>query len=348
MARSPVRRVAVVGGGIAGLTLAVALGRDVEVVVHEADPGRAGAGSSLVLWRSAGRALDRLGVLDAVRHDLRPVGRGRLFDLAGRPLTSAHDPGLAAVPRPALLAALAAALPRGVRRVEDEVTAPEDLDADLVVGADGVRSRVRGLVDPARSARRSTPYLALRGVLPRAPEPDRVGEYWGPGALFGLVAFGDGGSWFTTHRGAAGPEPLDVPAVLAQARTAFGDAHPALRRTLAEAGPGTSATRVWVAPPLRRYTRGRYVVLGDAAHAMTPNLGRGAGEAVLDAVSLAAALRAGAPLARWEARRLPVTQAARAASGVVMRTALLRRGAPVRDAVLRVSLAGAGPRAGRG
>lgn len=336
---SRVRRVAVVGGGVAGLALAAGLPRSVEVVLHEAQPERARWGSALVLGAWARPALHRLGVLDSVTRAGSPVGAGRLFALDGRALTRPHDLHLLAVPRPGLLDALTAAVGPGVRVLHDEVLDPAELDADLVVGADGVRSRVRGLVDPGRAARLGTPWVALRGRL-GAPPGAAAGEYWGPGLLVGLVPSPGGGHWFTAHRSTLGPEPLDVAAVHEEVRVLAQGAGAAVRSTVEDATAGLAATRLWVAPPMRRYVHGRYVVVGDAAHAMTPNLGRGAGEALLDAVTLADRVAAGGSLAAWQARRLPPTQAARTASSAVMRLALAERGAGVRDAVLRLSPAG--------
>jgi 2-polyprenyl-6-methoxyphenol hydroxylase-like FAD-dependent oxidoreductase len=322
-----VRRVAVVGGGVAGLALAAALPASVEVTVHEAQPERARWGASLLLGAWARPALHRLGVLDAVVRAGSPVGPGRLFALDGRPLTPARDLHLLAVPRPALLAALAAAVPASVRVLHDEVTEPASLDADVVVGADGVRSRVRGLVDPRRAERVEAPWVALRGRLPAPPREGTAGEYWGPGLLVGLLPSPGGGSWFTAHASTLGPEPLDVAAVLAEARVLAAGAGDVVRSTLESATDGLTTTRLWTAPPMRRYARGRYVVLGDAAHAMTPNLGRGAGEALVDAVTLAGRLAGGGSLTGWQARRLPATQAARVASAAVMRLALSPVGA---------------------
>ena len=127
--------------------------------------------------------------------------------------------------------------------------------------------------------------------------------------------------WFTAHRSELA-EPLDAAQVLGEARDRFHEAAPVVRRILAEAGPDTLATALWVTPRLQRYVRGRYVVIGDAAHAMLPNLGRGACCAIVDAASLARTLNAGSDLRRWQARRLPVTQLARIASAAVMRVAL--------------------------
>ncbi|MGD8151324.1 FAD-dependent monooxygenase [Ornithinimicrobium sp. Y1694] len=329
------RRIAIVGGGIGGLTLAAALaqasGRGdgagrFEVVVHEAQPERASLGSPLGLWPDALRALERIGARGAVEAAGFRPGGGALRNLQGRARVSAGGVDLLMVGRPVLLAALRDAVPPEVRIVHEEVLDPEALDADLVIGADGVRSRVRGLVHPAAAQRRETPYVALRGSCGTVPK-EAVGEYWGPGVLFGLVPVGqERGYWFTSHRSDLRPEPLDVAAVLAQARERFRGAAPIIGQVLRDAGGGaaTTATRIWVTPPMPRYVRGRYAVIGDAAHAMTPNLGRGACAAIVDAVTLADAIRAGRPRA-WQLRRLPITQTERVASSVLMRVALRER-----------------------
>ena len=309
-----------VGGGIAGLTVAAALdpGR-FETVVYEAQPERAGSGAALGVWGSAAAALRRIGV---VLPASVAAPAAALFDLQGRRRLSVPDTGVRLVDRPELLRALDNAVPVGVRRVDETVDDPRSLAADLVIGADGVRSRVRPLVAPRAAERIPTPYVTLRGISPGAPDPGTVGEYWGRGLLFGQTPIaGDRTYWFTAHRDRQAAEPLEVDAVLDQARRRFERAAPVIGAVLAGAGPDTLATRIWVTGPMARYVRGRYVVIGDAAHAMTPNLGRGACSAVVDAVTLAGALNSGRDLRWWQARRVPVTQAARVASGVVMRVA---------------------------
>lgn len=335
----PLRRVAIVGGGIGGLALAAALDpRQFAVTVYEAESDRARYGSGLVVWPSAMRALERLDAAKALRDKGIPLA-GSIHTLPGRRLRGSPDLGLLMVARPALLAALQAAVPSSVRLEEATIADPRTLDADIVVGADGVRSVVRGVVDPARAQRLPTPYVALRGILSGPVAAGEEGEYWGPGALFGVLGARDQAYWFTTHRSDL-PEPLAVPEVVDEFRRHIGPRPaPVIVRALAAAGPGTSATRMWAAPPMRRYVRGRYVVIGDAAHAMTPNLGRGACDAILDATSLADALAVDASAAgnlkRWQARRVPATQAARVTASLVMRAALLDRGHRARDTFLR-------------
>lgn len=318
-------RVSIVGGGIAGLALAAALDpQRFEVTIHEAEPDRATAGSALTLWPAATRALRRIGAGEVVDRHTVPVSGGTLRDLrTGRRLLPAGTARLTIVPRPDLLAALEACVPPSVRREEALVSDPTTLEADLVVGADGVRSRVRALVRRRRPERTPTSYLALRGLTARVPGADEAGEYWGRGRMFGLVPLRSGAYWFTTHRSTLGPEPIDPREALAEVRDVFTGVATPVRRVLADArAERVVVTRLWVAPGMTRYARGRYVVIGDAAHAMTPNLGRGAGDAILDAVSLAPVLTSGFGRARWQARRLPFTQGARLASGGMMQLAL--------------------------
>ncbi len=318
-------RVSIVGGGIAGLTLAAALDpAHSQVTVHEAEPERGSSGSALTLWPAATRALRRLGAGDLVDRHTRRVSGGTIRDLrTGRRLLPSGSARLTVVPRPELLEMLEACVPTSVRRVHEHVNDPAALDADVVVGADGVRSRVRTLVRRSGAERTPTAYLVLRGLSDRVPGTDEVGEYWGRGRMFGLIPVSSGAYWFTTHRSTLGPEPIDAREALAEVCDVFTATAPPVQRVLAAArSEEVVATRLWVAPGMGRYARGRYVLIGDAAHAMTPNLGRGAGDAIVDAITLAPVLGSRLGTARWQARRLPFTQGARLASGGVMQLAL--------------------------
>ncbi|MDN5727622.1 MAG: FAD-dependent monooxygenase [Propionibacteriales bacterium] len=331
-----------IGGGVAGLTLAATLDpRRFEVVVHEAQPDRVSGGAALGVWPSARRALARIGVATPAP---AAVSGAALQTLDGRRLIEAPAPPLTLMDRPALMSALAAAVPSSVRHEEALIADPAGLDGELVVGADGVRSQVRGLVSPAAVRRRATPWVALRAVVPGAPDPREVGEYWGPGRLFGITPLApDRTYWFTSHRSRLGPEPLEVAAVLAEASDVFAGAAPVIGHLLATPGANTLATRLWLAPPMTRYVRGRYVVVGDAAHATLPNLGRGACDAILDAVSLGRTLNRGGSLLGWQARRLPTTQAAHLGARTMMEFATSRRLQPSRDWLLRAITRGGEP-----
>ncbi len=329
---------AVVGGGIAGLALAAGLDPErFDVTIHEERPDRAGLGTALAMWPAAQRALRRVGAHGALE-EVVILTSGALRTLDGRTLvTLPESAGTTLVSRTRLLAHLdarAAAATRVTGRVED----PAGLDADLVVGADGAHSAVRRALGGTDHGARLTPYLAVRGLVPPQPAA-AIGEYWGAGRLFGITPVPDEATnWFCAYRSDLGPRGIDVAAALDDARDRVADACPAVRAVLAAASPErTLAQRIWTAPPLGSLVRGRVVLIGDAAHAMAPNLGRGAGESLVDAAVLADALsRLPVPdaLRHYETtRRLP-GQGVRVASDVMARVALARRGTRARDAAL--------------
>ncbi|WP_068252775.1 FAD-dependent oxidoreductase [Janibacter corallicola] len=335
-------RVLVVGGGIAGLALAAALDpRRVEVTLVEERPERAGAGTVLTLWRPALAAVGRIGLGEQLAAAGRASDHGTLRDSRGEVLTSRRVPRLTFVPRPALVAALEGALPEGVTRMTTGVTDPRalaaELGADLVVGADGVRSTCRRDAFPGTDPV-ATDQVVLRGHL--AQEATDPTEWWGPGGVFGATPGPRGSAWFcSVHDPGPRTPTVDHADVLALATRHFADWDPRLGEVLRIAGEGADAQRILLTPAMRRITADGLVLIGDAAHGMAPNLGRGANEAIHDALVLAGAVHrhgakgAPAPFAR---RRHLRTQALRATATVAMRTATSRRLPPVRDPLLRL------------
>jgi 2-polyprenyl-6-methoxyphenol hydroxylase-like FAD-dependent oxidoreductase len=206
-------------------------------------------------------------------------------------------------------------VPDSVHRVTGRVDTPDGLDADVVVGADGVHSITRRARWGPGSQARLTPYVAVRGVIDQRSD-GRAQEYWGGGGLFGITPSpGDRTNWFASFRAELGPRSVDAGQALELARARYAAYPPLVRDLLASVDPEkTLAQRIWVAPRLRSYVRGRVVLVGDAAHAMTPNLGRGACEALIDAVTLADLLNSRAVpdvLAAYDRRRVAPTQGLR-------------------------------------
>lgn len=309
----------VVGAGIAGLATARGLLRAGWTVhVLERSPDLPGTGTALGMWPEAMRALDQLGVGEQVRADSVEQRGARLLRPDGTEIARI-GPGRTArlVPRPALLAALAEGLPPDVvawnRPVTDRRTLPE---TDLVVAADGVHSPTRAALFGVGPRPLGT--VALRGTV--AGPAAGVTETWGPGRLFGITPHdAERTNWFASVRAdvldSAGSGRTD-PQLL---RRLYGDWHPAVRRVLDALGDTPIDRRTLLdVPPLPSYVSGRTVLLGDAAHGMAPNLGRGACEALIDATALVTALTA-APdvpgaLRRYDAaRRRPTTRTVRLA-----------------------------------
>ena len=330
--------VLVVGGGIAGLALTVALDpRRVHVTLVEERPERAGAGTVLAMWRGGREALEAIGVGDRVRAASFSVTGGALRRCDGRALHELRPTDTARlwfVPRPELVAALEAAIPPSVTRVTRQVTDPRalaaEVGADLVVGADGVRSAVRQHTW-AGSAPVVTDWVALRGHLPGPPVTTAT-EWWGRGGLFGMTPGPQGAAWFAAVRGDRLSTEVDRDEVVALARGRLADWDPRVGEVLAAVGDAADAQRVLLAPALRTSVGDGVVLIGDAAHAMGPNLGRGANEALADAAALADLVHRhgtkGAPRAFARRRHLR-GQVLRAASLPALRLATSRLWSPV-------------------
>ena len=333
------KKVNIIGGGIAGLALAARLdpGR-FDVTVYEQRPELPAVGTTLAMWPGAQRALSEVGILGAVRSRGSIITAGALRNPAGEAVLAMEGGGLLGVSRPELLRLLDTAVPASVTRVVGRIGQVQD-GAWLTVGADGVNSVVRRSVWGQRSAARPTPFLAVRGVVPGSPVPAEIGEYWGRGEIFGLAPAGGGTNWYASYRSDLGPEKVDVPEALQVTRERYANYSEAVKNVLAQASPETSlAQRIWTTPPLARYSRGNVVLVGDAGHAMTPNLGRGACEALIDAVTLGNLLNEqpqAEALAAYNKKRVLRTQQLRLASALMGSVALAQTMQPWRDGLLR-------------
>jgi 2-polyprenyl-6-methoxyphenol hydroxylase-like FAD-dependent oxidoreductase len=327
-------RILVVGGGIGGLSAAIALrqsGFDVRVFERATRFGE--AGTALTLWSNALRAARRLGVAEAIERagtkietaDIRACGGRVLVRTPVGELSRELGAPSACVPRPALQSALLGALtPDAVRmnapcvalrdeggRVVVRFADGTDAQGDVLVGADGLKSSVRDALFGTQPPRYAgyTSWRAIVEFAHGALEPGRALESWGRGARFGLVPL-DGGRvyWFAKLNAAAGG--TDVDRATLEAR--FRGWHEPIAELIA-ATPDESILRhdIYDRDPLPRWGAGRITLLGDAAHPTTPDLAQGACMAMEDAVVLARELKAGgdpaSALRRYETLRMPRT-----------------------------------------
>ena len=290
-------RVLICGAGIAGLTAAIALRREgIDVhVVEQASQIRSGGAGLLV----ASNALNALARID-VHPRGRPFSALRLADARDRTLSELPSEGVA-VRRSTLHAQLVAHAPRvhtsttlvAYNHGQAVLSDGRVVDCDRVIGAEGIGSPLRR----ARFSPRDAVPVGLRcwrRLVPRHPHtPDHPVEYWGGAARAGVVPLTEATTYVYLCLSGAPPDDA-LP-------TAFASFPKLVRAAIAD------RTTVWhrhdlAEHPEHHWVQGRVVLIGDASHALTPNLGQGAGMAIEDAVSLAHAL-AGGTVADWQRRR---------------------------------------------
>lgn len=343
-------RVVIVGAGIGGTAAAAALARagwSVRLLEGAADFSEVGAGLSVS--PNAAHVLRWLGLARPMLDRSRGQGfgvrtrRGRWLvrmshdDLAARfgyPILAMHRADLHRM----LLDAAADADVRASHRVDAvrpdpaggaqvDVTTAEGTHtehADLVVAADGVHSRLRSALYPGHPGATHAGYVTWRGIAPAGHWPELTADpiwtdSWGRGTRFGSALLADGRVfWYVSASGPRGAFAEDAEEQVAARVAGWHAPVDALLR--AACGQGMLRGDVWyVGSPVPSFVAGPLVLLGDSAHAVTPDIGQGAGLAMEDAVELATALGAhrdvAAALAAYDARRRPRTQKLAALSG---------------------------------
>jgi 2-polyprenyl-6-methoxyphenol hydroxylase-like FAD-dependent oxidoreductase len=359
----------VIGAGIGGLSAAIALRRaGVEALVFERTRELKELGAGLSLTANATKALNGLGLTDALRGLGIPIGIAEIRAWRGEVLARIPTWQLdekvgarsAAVHRADLQGALLRELGdeavrlgaacrgfeqegEGVRAFFDDGTEER---ADLLVGADGLRSTIRrGLLGDGNP--RYAGYTAWRAVV--APEDelvpaDEAWEVWGRGVRFICTQIGRGRVYWAVSKNAPeGEHDVSTGAAKdALLELCAGWLEPVEELIAATEKAAILRTDIYDRDPVRkRWGKGRVTLLGDAAHPMTPDLGQGACQAIEDAIALVECLEERenieAALELYEARRTRRTAALVRGSRRVGRIAQLQNplACCLRDAALR-------------
>lgn len=306
------RTFAILGGGIGGLTLAIALQRkDLNVVVYESAPqwkplgaGVGLAGNAVKAFREIGIEQDVLAVGKILKKVVIRNKKGKALLITDSEEVSRrfgvvnnfaiHRADLHQVlinkltPGTVVLDKACVDFEQGSNGVSISFKDGTKANADYLIAADGIHSVARRkLLSEVKT--RYAGYTCWRGVIEDLPpgfDPDETSETWGQGTRFGIVPLTkDRVYWFAcVNAGANDPMmrslgPMDLMAF-------FGDFHAPVPGLLKRA-----TKMIWNdiidIEPVSKFAFGRVVLMGDAAHATTPNLGQGACMAIEDAVVLA-------------------------------------------------------------
>lgn len=363
-------RIAVVGAGLGGVTVAVGLhrlGHDVTLFERGAELREAGTG--IVVMPNGLRALDALRLAEGVRGHVIPVARAGLRDWRGRPLLvtdavqAQQQVGIPVIiSRVELHRALRAPLPADrvrtatpVDRLEPTPTGVTVISkgdpvasADAVIVADGIGSKLRGQLFPNHAGLRRTGRIDLRGMLPRPAGlvTDLIASQLvdrRSGAMFGLFPLGETHLYWFTDSALEGTQP-SADEARRQMLSLMADWHPLVTELIAATPPADIYVDpiTCLAEPLPSFAVGRIALLGDAAHAMPPDLGQGASQAFEDAAALVRHLTDAEPadvaqrLLRYDAERRPIAnRMMRAALRQSRLTSQTGVAAWLRDALLR-------------
>jgi 2-polyprenyl-6-methoxyphenol hydroxylase-like FAD-dependent oxidoreductase len=313
-------RVVVIGAGIGGLAAGVALrASGADVVVYERAEENLPVGSGIAIGRNALDGLDELGAGEAVRALVSTSSRRDVRKWDGTLMTSGPFGG-GAIRRSDLHRALLDRIPDAVqfdrtfrnfeqdrKRVIVRFEDGGEEEADMLVGADGLRSRVREqLVPEARPLFRGV--TAWRGIAQIEHElfDDAITETWGRGRRVGLQPMVPPFVyWWMAAVAAEGSVTPDSRDLLLKM---FHGWHAPIEDVIHATVTPIVQSDLYDLDPLPRWDFGRVSLLGDSAHAMTPDLGQGSAQAILDALVLGEAVRAaphdvGAALATYDRRR---------------------------------------------
>ncbi|SFQ31933.1 FAD-dependent monooxygenase [Hymenobacter arizonensis] len=305
----------IIGGGIAGLTAAVALQqRGIAVRVCESAPKILPLGAGIWMAPNAMQVFHRLGLAEKINAAGVPLRNIQVVDGQMQPIMRTNQDRIrqkfgyttTAIKRAHLQALLLAELdPATVLLSKTFVSLTEDangvsvaftdgtvLHANFVIAADGVHSAIRTQLFP-RVRFAGTGHVVWRGMSEVQLAPafkQSIMEAWSQGVRFGFSEVADGVvDWFVVVK--AGPQPTDRPALKAHLQATFQDfAYPVPAILAAADENRIIRNEIADFDPIPRWSRGKVCLIGDAAHASTPYMGQGGCQAVEDAFVIAQCL----------------------------------------------------------
>ncbi|WP_042454327.1 FAD-dependent monooxygenase [Neobacillus dielmonensis] len=309
-------KIIIIGGGIGGLCTGIALQqRGHDISIYESTSTFQSTGAGLGIGSNAVKALDKLNLKDSVMKHSKVLNKMIVLSEKGTPLTETdsllvserfgtdnvtiHRADLHHVLRHALRLESIVLNKKCVDFMQDQdgVTISfQDggaVRADAVIAADGVNSLFRRKLVP-NSSPRYAGYTCWRGIVSNHNiEIDQAvaTETWGSSGRFGIVPLADGKVYWFACIKAKARDPQAALYGIKDLSTIFKNYHSPIQQIIeATSEEALIHNDILDIKPIQQFAFGRIVLLGDAAHATTPNLGQGAGQAMEDAYILAKCL----------------------------------------------------------
>ena len=301
-------RIAIAGGGIGGLTVALALKEfGFEAEVYEQAPALLDVGAAIALWPNAMRVLERLGLATMIHEHAGEMNEIRWLDQRGFLVNRVPIAGAVALHRADLQSTLLHALPPGWLKLNyslvaydtrgDKVVASfangEKIEADFLIAADGIHSQARKQIvgDQEPTYQGYTVWRAITSEIPTAVHTNTAIEIHGHGQRFGIGPVGAGriGWWAAANAPEpAGSHERHVEDAQHELLRLFKDwCAPVVELIAATLPQLILTTSAFDREPVRTWGHKQVTLLGDAIHPTTPNLGQGGCLAIEDAMVLA-------------------------------------------------------------
>jgi 2-methyl-3-hydroxypyridine 5-carboxylic acid dioxygenase len=354
------RHAEIAGAGFAGLVAAISLRqRGWTVRVHEASRELRAFGAGIFIWENGLRILRAIGAYNEVmasaheacvyetRHDNRIIAESAFnLTMGTRMMTMTRQHLYAAILRAARRegvdivtnSEVIGALQSGVLLTADG----QQFQADLVIGADGVKSKVRDSIGLLKE-RNVYGDGIIRVLVPRMKDElgpgtwDHVIDFWNlerRSLRILYVPCNTRDLYLAMMAPVSDPEASSIPVRQDIWIESFPQLEPVLRHVTV--GGRYDA---YEASKLIRWSSGRVAIIGDAAHAMTPTLGQGAGTAMTNALSLAVSVADAhdieQALQAWEDRERPLTELTQDMSAQIARERAMSRGEAWNESTLR-------------
>ena len=334
----PIADIAIIGTGIGGVSAAIALRQaGLSVGLYEQATALREVGGAIIVREPSVALLGRWGVFDRLRPKMVRIHDIELRDPAGRakgtmPIQFVEGEGEYAysVHRADVHMALLAAIPaeiihldhrtKTIEQKEDHATVAfengQAVRARLVIGADGLKSIVRACLDDtgmtfAKMVTHRT--IAPASLLPEGMANDRIRMWFADTLRVMILPIHDAVAIDAVIPAETPPETLWSSTSDEEILSCYAGFDPLIAKLIEGRTVDVTTHPVYDKDPIDRWVDGRIVLMGDAAHPMTPMQGQGANQAIQDAGALAAVL-AGVvdddrpqALDRYQSERMPVT-----------------------------------------